>query len=83
MSAPLAGHKEAVRQAESCDLMLVAGASLEVIPLAGLPMRALENEARLVMINLPPKYLDRRADILITANVVDITPQAASELLDD
>jgi NAD-dependent deacetylase len=75
--------RRAQQEAETCDLMLVAGTSLEVMPSAGLPARALENEARLVIVNLSPTYLDRRADILITADVVDIIPQIASELLDD
>ncbi len=75
--------QRAEQEAESCDLMLVAGTSLEVMPAAGLPMRALESKARLVIVNLSPTYLDRRADILITADVVDIIPQIASELLND
>ena len=83
MRAPLAGRKEAVRQAESYDLMLMAGASFEAMPSAGLQTRAPENEARLVIANLSPSYLDRRAGILINADVAYIIPQAAPELLDD
>jgi NAD-dependent deacetylase len=80
---PVDVWQRAQLEAESCDLMLVAGTSLEVMPSAGLPMRALEHEARLVIVNLSPTYIDRRADILITGNVVDIIPQIASELLDE
>ena len=45
---------------KQCDLMIVAGSSLEVLPVAGLPMRAIENGAHLIIINNTETYLDVR-----------------------
>jgi NAD-dependent SIR2 family protein deacetylase len=53
------------------------------MPSAGLPMRALENKARLVVVNKSTTYIDVRADVLINGNVADIIPQITAEVLDD
>jgi len=60
---------------KAADLMLVVGSSLEVAPTSDLPTLALENNARLVMINYQPTYLDRKADIVIRADVAEVLPQ--------
>lgn len=62
---------------KKCDLMIVAGSSLEVLPVAGLPMRALENGARLIIINNSQTYLNSRADIVFPEDVTDVLPQIA------
>jgi NAD-dependent deacetylase len=64
-----------------CDLMIVAGSSLEVLPVAGLPMRALENGAHLILINNSETYIDVRADVVFHQDVVNILPRLAQEVL--
>ena len=64
--------------ARRCDVMIVAGSSLEVMPSASLPLEAVERGARLVMINMGPTFLDARADVLIRANVAEALPQLAA-----
>ena len=49
--------------------MLVAGSSLEVLPVAGLPMQALDRGAHLIIINNTPTYLNVRADVVIMDDV--------------
>ena len=61
--------------AKEADLMLVAGSSLEVVPAADLPKLALENGAKLVIVNLQPTYLDQRADLVIHADVAKVLPR--------
>ncbi len=68
------------REAQRCDVMLVAGSSLEVYPAAGLPVQAKEAGARLVFVNLRPTELDPLADVVIHADVVDVLPQIADAL---
>ncbi len=75
--------RRAQYEAKSCDLMVIAGTSLEVMPSAGLPMRALENRARLIVINRSPTYVDVRADVLIQGDVADLIPSITAEVLDD
>ena len=72
---------EAQRESRACDLMLVAGSSLEVMPVAGLPMQALDRGAHLVIINNSPTYLNVRADAVIQENVSDIIPAIAEQVL--
>jgi len=69
--------QEASRNA---DLMIVAGSSLEVLPVAGLPMRALENGAHLIIINQTETYLNLRADVVFCEDVVDILPRIVQEV---
>lgn len=65
---------QAVQASKTCDLMIVAGSSLEVLPVAGLPMRALESGARLILINYSHTYLDVRADVVFHDDVASILP---------
>jgi NAD-dependent deacetylase len=62
--------------------MIVAGSSLEVTPVATLPLEALGNSAKLILINQLPTYLDSRADVLLRGDVADILPQITREVLD-
>jgi NAD-dependent deacetylase len=72
---------EARRASRNCDLMLVAGSSLEVMPVAGLPMQALEGGAHLVIINNSPTYINVRADAALQGDVADIIPAIAQQVL--
>lgn len=62
------------KEARQCDLMLVAGSSLEVLPVAGLPMQALDRGAHLIIINNTPTYLNVRADVAIFEDVSAVLP---------
>jgi NAD-dependent deacetylase len=66
--------------ARDCDVMLVAGSSLEVLPAGGLPEEALLFGARLIIVNLQPTYLDERADVVIHGDVVEVLPLIAAAL---
>jgi NAD-dependent deacetylase len=69
--------------AKNCDLMIVAGSSLEVLPVAGLPMRALENGAHLIIVNRSATYLDVRADVTFSDDLAEIIPHIVAEVLGD
>jgi NAD-dependent deacetylase len=72
--------KKAIRACKECDLMIVIGSSLEVLPVAGLPMRALEKKARLILINYSETYLDERADIVLHGDAAQILPGIVTEI---
>ena len=78
---PHAAWVTAQRAARQCDLMLVAGSSLEVLPVAGLPMQAIDHGAHLIVINNTPTYVNVRADIVIMENVASILPEIAKRVL--
>lgn len=67
---------------KKCDLMIVAGSSLEVLPVAGLPMRAIENGAHLIVINHTETYIDVRADLVFGDDVAEIIPRIVREVVD-
>lgn len=71
----------AQRDSRQCDLMLVAGSSLEVMPVAGLPMQALDRGAHLVILNNSPTYLSVRADVIIREDLADVIPAIAERVL--
>jgi NAD-dependent deacetylase len=79
---PQSAWLEAQRAARQCDLMLVAGSSLEVLPVAGLPMQALDQGAHLVVINNTPTYVNMRADVVIMDDVARIIPEIAKRVID-
>jgi NAD-dependent deacetylase len=78
---PQAAWSAAQREAQRCDLILVAGSSLEVLPVAGLPMQALDRGAHLVIINNTQTYLNVRADVAILEDVSEIIPAIAERVL--
>ncbi len=69
------------RQAcEHCDLMIVLGSSLVVMPVASLPLKALKNGADLIIINLTETYLDDQASAVLRGDVAEILPALTTEL---
>jgi len=72
---PQAAWMEAQKAAHRCDLMLVAASSLEVLPVAGLPIQALDRGAHLIVINNTPTYINVRADVVILDDVVAVIPE--------
>jgi NAD-dependent deacetylase len=74
---------KAMEASKKCDLMIVAGSSLEVLPVAGLPMRAVENGAHLIVVNRSKTYIDVRADVVLWEDVAEILPCIVKEVLGD
>lgn len=72
---------EAQRESRNCDLMVVAGSSLEVLPVAGLPMQAVDRGAHLIVVNNSPTYINVRADVVIMDDVASILPEIAKRAL--
>ena len=66
-----------------CDLLIVVGSSLEVLPVAGLPMRAVDNGAHLIILNQSETYIDIRADLVLSDNVAITIPWIVKEVMGD
>ncbi|KAF0108248.1 MAG: NAD-dependent deacetylase [Anaerolineaceae bacterium] len=80
---PVKSWQAARQAARTCDLMLVAGSSLEVLPVAGLPLQALDRGAHLIIVNQSPTYLSVRADAVLLGDVAEILPLIAKRVLDE
>jgi NAD-dependent SIR2 family protein deacetylase len=61
--------------------MLVVGSSLEVLPVAGLPMQALDRGAHLVIVNNAQTYINIRADVVLTEDAAVIIPAIVEKVL--
>ena len=62
---PVKETAEAERRSSNCDLFIAIGSSLVVYPAAYMPDYALESGAKVVIINLEPTSIDRRATVSI------------------
>jgi len=78
---PQAAWMKAQKQARQSDLMLVAGSSLEVLPVAGLPMQTLDRGGHLIIINNAPTYINVRADVIFSEDVSTILPAITESVL--
>ncbi len=72
----LAAQEEALR----CDLMLVVGSSLEVMPAADLPPLAVRRGARLIIANLGRTPCDHLADVVLHGNVAEVLPALVKQV---
>jgi NAD-dependent deacetylase len=78
---PVQALMAAKRVTAECDLMLIAGSSLEVAPASDLPMLARSREAHLIIVNHGHTYLDEYCDVLIHADVAVTLPAIAAACL--
>jgi NAD-dependent protein deacetylase/lipoamidase len=78
---PVTTWNKAEAACRDCDLMLVAGTSLEVMPSAKLPVQAMNHGAKLVILNNGATFMDERANIVIHADVAEILPLIMQEVL--
>ena len=69
------------QDAAACDLMLVVGSSLNVEPVADLPLTAHSHGAKLIILNYQPTHLDDRADVLIHADLAEVLPRIADQAI--
>ncbi len=63
-----------------CDLFLVVGSSLKVMPAAMLPRLALKRDVPLIIVNLQPTSLDDLADVVIHEKAGQILPSLVAML---
>lgn len=80
---PFKAFSLAQQEIRKCDLVLVIGSSLEVLPVAGLPMQAIDHGAHLIIINNSSTYLNVRADLVLPEDVAKIIPAITERVLYD
>lgn len=78
---PIKTWQKAEQAIAECDLIMVIGSSVEVLPVAALPVRALNRGAELVIINNSPTYVDERAAVVLNADVASVLPEIAYDVL--
>lgn len=66
---------EAEAESKKCDLMLIAGSSLEVAPAADLPLVAQKRGAKLIIVNKSATALDKHAAVVLREDVAIVLPR--------
>jgi len=80
---PVRVLNEARREAQLCDLMLVAGSRLEVVPAASLPLIAHQHGAKVIIVNYQETYMDTQAEVVIHADVAEVLPRIVQVVRED
>ncbi len=66
---------EAEQETKQCDVMLVAGSSLQVAPAGDLPLVAKKQGAQLIIVNKSPTIADAQAQVVLREDVADVLPK--------
>lgn len=71
----------AQRAVERCDVLIVAGTSLEVFPVSDLPLAALRRGAKVIVVNLEETYIDKQAEVVLYEDVAEALPAIVNAML--
>ena len=74
---PMDVFLDAQLESELCDLMLVVGSSLTVVPAANLPLAACRQGAALIIVDYRETRADAVADVVIRGDVAEVLPRIA------
>ena len=77
---PVRAIDAAYELARSAALMLVVGSTLEVYPVAGLPLETLAAGGSLAIVNRGPTALDDRAELRVEGTAGEVLPAVVREL---
>ncbi len=80
---PITTWLAATKAVDSCDLLIITGSSLAIMPVAGLPVRALQNGAKIIIINQSTTYVDEQAECVITGDVSEIMPILSDQIIEN
>lgn len=72
---PVSVMYDADQESRKCDVMLIAGSSLQVAPAADLPLVAKKNGAALIIVNKTPTHIDAHATVVLRENVATALPR--------
>jgi len=77
---PVGVMHDAEEESRTCDVMLIAGSSLEVAPAADLPLLAKKHGAQLIIVNKSATPADRHAAIVLREDVAVALPRIGQEI---
>jgi len=71
---PVKAWQDADKISQECDLMIIAGSSLEVIPASSIPQQASRQGAKIIIINYSPTFLDIEATCILREGIEFVLP---------
>lgn len=75
--------RAAKKEIKACDVLLVLGSSLTVTPVCDLPLIALANGAKLIIINNSHTHLDHMAAEFLQGDLADLLPSITEKVLNE
>jgi NAD-dependent deacetylase len=78
---PVETWNQARKEIRSCDLLLVLGSSLTVTPTSDLPIAALAQGAKLIIINQGSTHLDTQAEVTLKGDLADLLPAIKQKVI--
>jgi NAD-dependent deacetylase len=72
---PVSVMYAAEQESKACDVMVVAGSSLEVAPAGDLPFAAKEHGAKIIVVNRMPTIADAHAAVVLREDVATALPR--------
>jgi NAD-dependent deacetylase len=79
----MADMDHALEEARACDVCLAVGSTLSVWPAAGVPVEAVRQGARLVIVNDGATDLDGMASLILSGRAGAVMAELATALLGD
>lgn len=76
----LTNLESAIFESRRSDLMMVIGSSLQVSPVNLLPEYCLDNDGKLIIVNLMPTHLDEQAEVVVREDVGIFLPEVIKVL---
>lgn len=73
--------QQARKASRECDLMLILGSSLTVVPVSDLPETALNSGAALIIINQMETHLDHAAEVVIHGDLAVFLPKIKEKVV--
>ena len=80
---PVEKWRSARQEILTCDLLLILGSSLTVTPACDLPLTALGNGAKIIILNYSHTHLDDQAAISIHGDVAETLPLITEKVLNE
>ena len=71
------------QQIMACDLLLILGSSLTVTPACDLPLSALGNGAKIIILNYSTTYLDDQSAVSLQGDLAEILPLITAKVLNE
>ena len=80
---PAEKWRSARQETMACDLLLILGSSLTVTPACDLPLSALGNGAKIIILNLSHTHLDDQAAVSLQGDLAEVLPLITAKVLNE
>ena len=80
---PAEKWRSACQETMACDLLLILGSSLTVTPACDLPLSALGNGAKIIILNYSHTHLDDQAAVSLQGNLAEVLPLITAKVLNE